>query len=84
DDTNISISPEGINEEVGEVTREMNVEGHNFTAGEVEYNVGVTGIVGEGPTMELEFEAASEVSATANSITGEAMLSQEAPITMFE
>ena len=84
DDTNISISPEGINEEVGEVTREMNVEGHNFTAGEVEYNVGVEGIVGEGPTMELEFEAASEISATANSITGEAMLSQEAPITMFE
>ena len=84
DDTNISISAEGINEEVGEVTREMNAEGHNLTAAETELNVGVEGIAGEAPTQELEFEAASELSATENSITGDAMLSQEAAITMIE
>lgn len=84
EDTNISISAEGINEEVGEVTREMNAEGHNFTAAETELNVGVEGIACEAPTQELEFEAASELSATENSITGDAMLSQEAAITMTE
>ena len=84
DDTNISISAEGINEEVGEVTREMNAEGHNFTAAETELNVGVEGLVSEAPTMAVEFEAASELSATENSITGDAMLSHEAPIIMAE
>jgi hypothetical protein len=84
DDTNISISAEGINEEVGEVTREMNAEGHNFTAAETELNVGVEGLVSEAPTMAVEFEAASELSATENSITGDAMLSHEAPIIMSE
>jgi hypothetical protein len=84
DDTNISISAEGINEEVGEVTREMNAEGHNFTAAETELNIGVEGLVSEAPTMAVEFEAASELSATENSITGDAMLSHEAPIMMSE
>ena len=84
EETNVVINEIGIVEQVGENARFLNAEGHNLTAAETELNVGVEGLGSEGPTMAVEFEAASESSATENSITGDAMLSMEAAIIMSE
>ena len=73
EDTNISISAEGINEQVAEVTREMNVEGHNFTAAETEFNVGVEGFVGEGPVKASETEGAEAQNSTMHANIADAM-----------
>lgn len=73
EDTNISISAEGINEQVAEVTREMNVEGHNFTAAETEFNVGVEGFVSEGPVKASETEAAEGQNSTIHANIADAM-----------
>jgi hypothetical protein len=82
--TNIVINEIGIVEQIGENSRILNDEGHSLSAAETELNVGVEGLVSEAPTMAVEFEASSELSATENSITGDAMLSLEAAITMSE
>lgn len=82
--TNIVINEIGIVEQIGENARILNDEGHSLSAAETELNVGVEGLVSEAPTMAVEFEASSELSATENSITGDAMLSLEAAITMSE
>ena len=82
--TNIVINEIGIVEQIGENSRILNDEGHSLSAAETELNVGVEGVVSEAPTMAVEFEASSELSATENSITGDAMLSLEAAITMSE
>ena len=78
------ISPEGITEEVGEVTREMTAEGHNFTAAEVEMNVGVQGVTAEGPTSTSEFEGSTELNTAMLTQAMDGMLSVDAPITMVE
>ncbi|MCY2950264.1 MAG: hypothetical protein NTZ71_19005 [Planctomycetota bacterium] len=82
--TNIVINEIGIVEQIGENSRILNDEGHSLSAAETELNVGVEGLVSEAPTMAVEFEASSELSATENSITGDAMLSLEAAIIMSE
>ena len=82
--TNIVINEIGITEQNGENFRVLNDEGHSLSAAETELNVGVEGVVSEAPTMAVEFEASSELSATENSITGDAMLSLEAGMIMSE
>lgn len=82
--TNIVINEIEIVEQIGENSRILNDEGHSLSAAETELNVGVEGLVSEAPTMAVEFEASSELSATENSITGDAMLSLEAAIIMSE
>jgi len=82
--TNIVINEIGITEQNGENFRVLNDEGHSLSAAETELNVGVEGVVSEAPTMAVEFEASSELSATENSITGDAMLSLEAAMIMSE
>ncbi len=74
----------GILEKVGEVTREVTVEGHNFTAGEVELNVGVEGIATEGPTNTGEFEGSSEVNSAMITEVADAMLSIDSAVMMVE
>ncbi|MCZ2340360.1 MAG: hypothetical protein LC104_01025 [Bacteroidales bacterium] len=54
-----TLSLDGITEEVGEVTREVTLEGHNMTAAETVFNVGVQGVTSESPTHESEVEASS-------------------------
>ncbi len=82
EETCVSLSAEGINEVVGEVTREMNAEGHNFTACETEYNIGVAGIVGEAPTQTMELDASAEVNSAMITEAVDAMLSVDSAITM--
>ena len=84
DETNLVYSAEGITEEVGEVTREVTAEGHNFTAGEVELNVGVEGMMAEAPTNTAEFEGTSEMNSALITEAADAMLSVEASISMVE
>lgn len=52
-----TMTPGGIVEDVAECTREITPEGHNFTAGETELNIGVQGFSGAFPTAEREAEA---------------------------
>ena len=74
----------GILEKVGAVTRAVTVEGHNFTAGEVELNVGVEGIATEGPTNTGEFEGSSEVNSAMITEVADAMLSIDSAVMMVE
>ena len=74
----------GILEKVGAVTRAVTVEGHNFTAGEVELNVGVEGIATEGPTNTAEFEASSETNTAISTVAVDAVQTVEAALNMDE
>jgi hypothetical protein len=62
----------------------VTAEGHNFTAGEVELNVGVEGLMAEAPTNTSEFEASSEINSAMITEAADAMLSVEAAISMVE
>jgi hypothetical protein len=58
----VTISEEGIVEEVAECTRELTPEGHNLTAGETEENINVTGHDTEAP-VEGEVKEGGEADA---------------------
>ena len=60
------------------------MEGHNFTAAEVEMNVGVAGFTAEGPTSTSEFEGSTELNTATLTQAIDALISLDAPITMVE
>jgi hypothetical protein len=76
------MTPASITEMVAEVTREMTPEGHNLTAAETEFNVGVTGEAKELPTEAAEVEGGVADNATMSSYTSDAMKNDDAGIMM--
>jgi hypothetical protein len=83
-DTLVSITSEGVNEAVGEVTREMNAEGHTLTAAEVLVQVGVEGVVTSAPTGSSEFDGSGETIATMLDLTSDGTAAVEAPLFSVE
>jgi len=83
-DTLVSITSEGINEAVGEVTREVNAEGHTLTAAEVLLQVGVEGVVTSAPTGTSEFDGSGETIATMLDLTSDGTAAVEAPLFTVE
>jgi hypothetical protein len=83
EETTQIINAGGITEEVGEVTRETTVEGHNFTAAEVEVNIGVNGITYEAPMSSSEFEGSAEFNTAMLTQGIDAMLSQESALSII-
>ena len=83
-ETVVSISAEGVNEAVGEVTREMNADGHTLMAAEVLLQVGVQGVATVGPTGSSQFDASAEVEASILSLTADGTASVEAPLFTVE
>ena len=77
-----SITPGGIFEDVAECTREHTPEGHNLTAAETEFNVGVQGESKELPTAECEVEAGKVHNETLGSDTTDALKNNDAGIMM--
>ena len=57
EETNVEINGIGIAEQVGENSRFLTDEGHNFSAAEVEVNVGIDGINITGPILNEEYDA---------------------------
>jgi len=84
EETVVSISSEGINEAVGEVTREVNAEGHTLTAAEVLLQVGVEGVVTSAPTGTSEFDGSGETIATMLDLTSDGTAAVEAPLFTVE
>jgi hypothetical protein len=83
-DTIVTISAEGINEVVAEVTRQTNAQGHNFTAAETEMNVGAEGIFTAAATSTAEAEASSETSTAVSTVAADAMQTNDAALIMDE
>ena len=80
----LTLSLEGIVEDVSECTRELTPEGHNFTAAETEFNIGVPGQTSEGPTEEAEVEAGTVENETLGSDTTDAAKNADAGIIVTE
>jgi hypothetical protein len=80
----LTLSLEGIVEDVAECSRELTPEGHNFTAAETEFNVGVQGQTSEGPTEEAEVEAGTVENETLGSDTTDAAKNTDAGIMITE
>jgi hypothetical protein len=78
----MTITPAGIVEEVAECSRELTAEGHNLTAAETEFNVGVQGETKELPTEESEVEGGTVDNETMGSHTSDAMRNDDAGIMM--
>jgi hypothetical protein len=83
-ETVVSISSEGVNEAVGEVTREVNANGHTLTAAEALLEVGVEGVATVGPTGGSQFDASAEIEASILSLTANGTASVEAPLFSVE
>lgn len=81
-EVSLTLTPEGINELVAEVTREVTPEGHNMTAAETEFNIGVEGVVWEGPTESQEVEGGAVENETLGSHTTDALKNEDAGIVM--
>jgi hypothetical protein len=81
-ETTLTISPGGIVEDVAEVTREVSAEGHNFSAAETEFNIGVQGVTREGPTDANEVEGGTLENETLGSHTTDALKNEDAGIAM--
>ncbi len=78
------VSGEGIKEIVAAVViREVSAEGHLFTAAEVVVNVGVAGLVTEGPTDTSEIEGPKVDNSNLSTVVVEVSLSITSPITTF-
>lgn len=83
-EVSLTLTPEGIAEEVAEVTREATPEGHMLTAAETTLNVGVAGMLAEGPMKQEEWEGSAVTNATLAETSTEAMSTEEAGIKMIE
>ena len=57
EETNVVIKGIGIAEQVGENSSFLTDEGHNFSAAEVEVNVGIDGMNITGPILNEEYDA---------------------------
>lgn len=77
-----TLTPAGIVEEVAECSREHTPQGHNLTAAETEFNVGVQGETKALPTEESEVEGGTLDNETLGSHTSDAMRNEDAGITM--
>lgn len=77
-----TLTPAGIVEEVAECSREHTPQGHNLTAAETEFNVGVQGETKAVPTEESEVEGGTLDNETIGSHTSDAMRNEDAGITM--
>ena len=84
EETSHIINAAGIYETVGEVTRETTEEGHNFTAGEVEVNIGVSGVTMEAPMSSSEYEGTAEFNTAMLTQAIDGMLSQNVPLIEME
>lgn len=80
----MSITPAGIVEDVAEVTRETTAEGHNFTAGEAEFNLGVEGETKEAPVKAEEIEGGASENDTLSQHSVDAVKNEDAAIEMTE
>lgn len=79
-----TMTPAGIVEDVAEVTREMTAEGHNFTAGEAEFNLGVEGEMKEAPVKTEEIEGGAVENDTLSSHTTDAVKNETAAMEITE
>lgn len=78
-----TMTPAGIVEDVAECSRELTAEGHNLTAAETEFNVGVQGESKELPTADAEIEGGSAINQTLGDLTTDAALNADSAITMM-
>ncbi len=80
-ETNFTLTPEGIVEDVGVVTRAVTEEGHNFTAAEAIMNVSPEGFTLTAPMITNTIEGAVSVNETAGTYTSAAAKTLTAAMT---
>jgi hypothetical protein len=81
-EVSFTLTPAGIVEEVAECSREHTPQGHNLTAAESEFNLGVQGESKAIPTEESEVEGGTVDNETMGTHTSDAMRNEDAGVTM--